>query len=55
MKLEELQKILDSLKECDPDIERFSWGPTYEFALKRKEEALKLLKQAIKLEKLYNN
>jgi len=48
MTLEELKKVYDSLYELDPDIEKFSWGPTYEFARRRQNEALKILRKAIK-------
>lgn len=48
MTLEELQKVYDSLKECDPDVEVFNWGPSWEFARQRKEEALKILRKEIK-------
>lgn len=47
MTLVELQKVYDSLLECGPDVEDFSWGPTYEFAMQRRETALKILKNAI--------
>mgnify|MGYP003349426644 CR=1 FL=1 len=47
MTIEELLKVYDSLKECTPDVEDFSWGPTYEFALQRRKEALKILTKAI--------
>jgi hypothetical protein len=26
MTLEDLQKVLESLKELEPDVEKFSWG-----------------------------
>lgn len=48
MTLEELIQIRDSLKECDPDVEKFSWGPTLEFAEQRKNAALKILNKEIK-------
>ena len=47
MTLEDLQKVYDSLLECGPDVEDFSWGPTYEFAMQRRETALKIIKKAI--------
>ena len=53
MTKEELKQIRDSLKECRPDVEDFSWGPTYEFALQRKEKALEILNKEIK--KLIDN
>lgn len=48
MTLSELKQIMESLKECDPDVEYFCWGPTYEFAKQRKEAALKILRREIK-------
>ncbi len=45
---EELIQIRNSLKECDPDVENFSWGPTLEFARQRKNAALKLLDREIR-------
>jgi hypothetical protein len=52
--LEELIQIRDSLRECDPDVETFSWGPTIEFARRRKDAALKLLDFEIKQKKEHN-
>lgn len=48
MTLEELKKIEAALRECTHDVEEFSWGPSLEFARKRKEEALKILKREIR-------
>jgi len=48
MNLDELKQIKESLKECRPNIEDFSWGPSFEFAEKRKVAALKILRKAIK-------
>lgn len=48
MTLKELVQVYESLKECDPDVEYFNWGPSWEFACQRKEAALKILKRAIK-------
>ena len=48
MTLEELQQVFDSLKECDPDVEYFNWGPSLQFAQNRKKEALKILRREIK-------
>jgi len=45
--VEELRQVYTSLSECVPDIEDFSWGPTYEFAMQRRERALQILKDAI--------
>lgn len=47
MTVEELQKVYDSLLECGPDEEDFGWGPSYEFAMKRRDNALAILKKAI--------
>jgi hypothetical protein len=47
MTLEELEQVHSSLIECGPDVEDFSWGPTYEFAMQRRETALKIIKKAI--------
>lgn len=47
MTIEELKQVYNSLSECGPDVEDFSWGPTYEFAMQRRETALKILKNAI--------
>lgn len=47
MTLKELEQVYSSLLECGPDIEDFSWGPTYQFAIQRRETALKLLKKEI--------
>jgi len=48
MTLEEAVKIRDSLKELSVDVEYFSWGPSYEFATQRKQEALKIINREIK-------
>ena len=45
--IKELEQVYSSLLECGPDVEDFSWGPTYEFAMQRRETALKILKRAI--------
>lgn len=47
MTIEDLQKVYDSLLECGPDEEDFGWGPTYEFAMQRRDSALEILKKAI--------
>jgi NADH:ubiquinone oxidoreductase subunit D len=47
MTIKELEQVYSSLLECGPDEEDFGWGPTYEFAMQRRETALKILKQAI--------
>ena len=48
MTLDDLQKVLGSLQELDPDVEKFSWGPTYSFAVSRQDEAIRIVKRAIK-------
>lgn len=45
--IENLQKVYNSLLECEPDVENFSWGPTYELAMQRRTAALNILKKAI--------
>jgi len=47
MTVEDLQRVYDSLLECGPDEEDFGWGPTYEFAMQRRNNALRILKEAI--------
>jgi hypothetical protein len=48
MTLEEAIKIKDSLLELSPSVEDFSWGPSWEFAQKRRKEALKIIRSEIK-------
>ena len=48
MKLEDLQKVYDSLLECKPSEEDLSWGPLYNLAMKRREDALDILMNVIK-------
>ncbi len=48
MTLEELKQVKESLRECDPDIEYFSWGPSFEYAKSRKKNALKILNREIR-------
>jgi len=55
MTLDELKQVKESLKECKPDVEDFSWGPTLEFAYKRKDVAIKILNKEIKKIKAENN
>lgn len=45
MTLQELEQVYNSLLECGPDSEDFNWGPTYEFAMQRRETALKIIKR----------
>jgi hypothetical protein len=47
MTLAELQQVYESLTELTPDVEDFSWGPSYELALRRKKAAQQILKRAI--------
>jgi hypothetical protein len=47
MKIEDLQKVWTSLEELSPNVADFSWGPSYEYVLKRQVEALKIVKCAI--------
>jgi hypothetical protein len=47
----ELKKIRDSVAELSPNVEEFSWGPSYEFALQRKEEVLNILNREIRSHK----
>ena len=49
MTLEELRQVYYSLNECVPDEEDFAWGPTYELAMKRRDNALRILRKAIEL------
>lgn len=46
----DLRKVLESLEECYPDVEG-SWGPCYELAKKRREEAIALLRYELKLKR----
>ena len=48
MTLEEAIKVKESLKELTADVETFNWGPSWEFANQRKEEALKIINKEIK-------
>jgi hypothetical protein len=47
MKVSNLKKILEVLEETGPDVEDFSWGPTYEMALKRRKEAIAIVEEEI--------
>lgn len=56
MKLDDAQKVLESLKELSVDVEYFSWGPSYEFAKDRQKKAISIMKKYIKtLEETQNN
>jgi hypothetical protein len=48
MTLEEAIKIKESLLELTADVETFNWGPSWEFANQRKDEALTIIKKEIK-------
>lgn len=48
MTLEEAKKVKESLEELSISEERFSWGPSYEFAEERKKEALKIINAEIR-------
>lgn len=48
MTLNDIKVILESLKECKPAVEDFSWGPSLDIAEQRRKSALKILKQSIK-------
>lgn len=48
MTLEEAVKVKESLEELDADVETFNWGPSLEFARRRKAEALRIIKKEIK-------
>ena len=47
MTREDLLKVQTSLLECVPDIEKLQWGPSHDFALQRRKEALQLLQKAL--------
>ena len=51
MTLEDAEKIQASLTELSPDIEDFYWGPSYEFAMQRRKESLKIIQNEIKKHK----
>ena len=46
-KLNDLQKVLESLQEMRPDVEDFSWGPTHTLAKQRQAEAIRIVKKMI--------
>ena len=52
MELSELNEVLDSLRELSPDIEDFSWGPSYEWAVQRRKKSIEIINKEI--EKLKN-
>ena len=43
MELKELNEVLESLKELSPDIEDFSWGPSYEWAMQRRKRSIDII------------
>ena len=47
MTLTELQQVKLSLTECGPNVEDFDWGPSYEFAMQRRAQALTIIENAI--------
>lgn len=47
MTLEELRMVKESLQECKPSVEDFSWADA-RICKKRKIEAMKILRRAIK-------
>lgn len=47
MTLENLQKVLESLKELEATAEKFDWGPSQAFAQARQKEAIKIVKAEI--------
>ncbi len=48
MTLEDAIKVKESLKELTADVETFDWGPSWEFANRRKTEALRIINKEIK-------
>jgi hypothetical protein len=46
--LTELIAIKESIAECRPHVEDFSWGPTLSFAEKRRAHAIKLINKEIR-------
>jgi hypothetical protein len=47
MTLSELQQVKMSLTECGPNVEDFNWGPSYDFAMQRRTQALTIIENAI--------
>ena len=52
MELSELNEVLESLRELSPDIEYFSWGPSYDFVVQRRKKSIEIINKEI--EKLKN-
>ena len=48
MNIEQAKQVLESLQELSPNVEDFSWGPTYGFAKERQKEAINHMKKFIK-------
>ena len=48
MNLQQAKEVLESLQELSPNVEDFSWGPSYEFAKERQNKAIKHIKKLIK-------
>lgn len=48
LNIHELKQIKEVLDECRPNVEDFSWGPSLDFAQKRRDEARKLIKREIR-------
>lgn len=48
MKLNELKLIKESLEELSPNVEDFSWGPSYEMAMQRRRTALAIVCEKIR-------
>lgn len=51
MELSELNEVLESLKELSPDIEDFSWGPSYEWAMQRRKRSIEIINKEIEKHK----
>ena len=51
MELSELNEVLDSLRELSPDIEDFSWGPSYELATQRRKRSIEIINKEIEKRK----
>ena len=51
MELSELNEVLDSLRELSPDIEDFSWGPSYEWAMQRRKRSIEIINKEIEKRK----
>lgn len=54
-KIEALRKACElalmSLDELSPNVEDFSWGPTYELAKRRQQTAMRAINTALELTK----